>query len=100
MADTGGPCTVNDCTNRNGEPGCMFGSNGVFDPGYMACVVGGPWLLACTATHTRRLQVHQGSAGQQVPAVSSASNSNSPPLRGTSFAPVFRQRSTGCVHGP
>lgn len=38
VADTGGPCTVNDCTNRNGEPGCMFGSNGVFDPGYMACV--------------------------------------------------------------
>ncbi|KAG2483622.1 hypothetical protein HYH03_017502 [Edaphochlamys debaryana] len=38
VADTGGPCTVNDCSVNTGEPGCMFGTGQGFDPGYMACV--------------------------------------------------------------
>ncbi|KIZ05321.1 putative MFS transporter, AGZA family, xanthine/uracil permease [Monoraphidium neglectum] len=33
LADTGGPCTINDCTNP--KPGCQFAD----DPGYEACVV-------------------------------------------------------------
>ncbi|KAG2492665.1 hypothetical protein HYH03_009080 [Edaphochlamys debaryana] len=38
VADSGGPCTVNDCQYNTGEPGCMFGTGQGFDPGYMACV--------------------------------------------------------------
>ncbi|GLI63103.1 hypothetical protein VaNZ11_006007 [Volvox africanus] len=38
LADTGGPCTVDDCSVNKGQPFCMFGSGGKFDAGYVACV--------------------------------------------------------------
>ncbi|KXZ42887.1 hypothetical protein GPECTOR_112g257 [Gonium pectorale] len=37
VSDTGGPCTVHDCTYNKGQPGCMFGTGNGFDPGYLAC---------------------------------------------------------------
>jgi xanthine/uracil/vitamin C permease (AzgA family) len=35
LADTGGPCSDNDCTGPNKGPGCRF----LNDPGYDACLV-------------------------------------------------------------
>ncbi|KXZ52152.1 hypothetical protein GPECTOR_10g781 [Gonium pectorale] len=37
VADTGGPCGVDDCAVNKGKPFCMFGTGSGFDIGYLAC---------------------------------------------------------------